>query len=59
MLYVGLDLSRKRLDWHALAADGERLGEGACPPESGRAPAPDEARRVQKSVRSVLPPAVG
>jgi transposase len=33
MLYVGLDLSRKRLDWHALAVDGERLGEGACPPD--------------------------
>ncbi len=33
MLYVGLDLSRKRLDWHALAADGERVGEGACPPD--------------------------
>jgi len=34
MLYVGLDLSRKRLDWHALLADGERLGAGACPPDS-------------------------
>jgi len=33
VLYVGLDLSRKRLDWHALAVDGERLGEGACPPD--------------------------
>src|SRR6266540_6305175 len=33
MLYVGLDLSRKRLDWQALAADGERVGEGACPPD--------------------------
>jgi transposase len=34
MLYVGLDLSRKRLDWHALLADGERVGAGACPPDS-------------------------
>jgi Transposase len=33
LLYVGLDLSRKRLDWHTLAADGERVGEGACPPD--------------------------
>jgi transposase len=34
MLYVGLDLSRKRLDWHALLADGERVDAGACPPDS-------------------------
>jgi transposase len=33
MLYVGLDLSRKRLDWQALLADGERVGAGACPPD--------------------------
>src|SRR6266496_4626236 len=33
MLYVGLDLSRKRLDWRALAADGEHIGDGACPPD--------------------------
>jgi hypothetical protein len=32
-LYVGSDLSRRRLDWHALAADGEVTGAGACPPE--------------------------
>src|SRR5215218_6356517 len=34
MLYVGLDLSRKRLDWHALLAEGERFDAGACPPDS-------------------------
>jgi transposase len=34
MLYVGLDLSRKRLDWHALLADGELVGVDACPPDS-------------------------
>jgi hypothetical protein len=28
-----LDLSRKRLDWRGLAADGERVDEGACPPD--------------------------
>ena len=33
MLYVGLDLSRKRLDWHALLADGEPAAVGACPPD--------------------------
>ena len=33
MLYVGLDLSRKRLDWHGLLADGERFDAGACPPD--------------------------
>jgi transposase len=33
MLYVGLDLSRNRLDWQALVADGGRVGEGACPPD--------------------------
>ena len=33
MLYVGLDLSRKRLDWHALSAGGELIGRGASPPD--------------------------
>ncbi len=33
MLYVGLGVSRKRLDWQALTAGGERVGEGACPPD--------------------------
>jgi transposase len=33
MLYVGLDLSRKRLDWQALACGGERVGGGAVPPD--------------------------
>jgi transposase len=33
MLYVGLDLSRKRLDWQALAPSGERAGIGAVPPD--------------------------
>jgi transposase len=33
MLYVGLDLSRKRLDWQALLPDGERLAIGAVPPD--------------------------
>jgi len=33
MLYVGLDLSRKRLDWQALDRDGGRVGLGAVPPD--------------------------
>jgi len=33
MLYVGLDLSRKRLDWQALSAAGGRLGIGEVPPD--------------------------
>ncbi len=33
MLYVGLDLSRKRLDWQALDRAGERVGVGAVPPD--------------------------
>jgi transposase len=33
VLYVGLDLSRKRLDWHALLADGGLVGADACPPD--------------------------
>jgi transposase len=33
MLYVGLDLSRKRLDWQALARAGERVGIGAVTPD--------------------------
>lgn len=31
MLYVGLDLSRKRVDWQALDGAGERVGVGAVP----------------------------
>jgi transposase len=33
MLYVGLDLSRKRLDWQALLPAGERFAIGAVPPD--------------------------
>ena len=33
MLYVGLDLCRKRLDFHACLADGEVAAVGACPPD--------------------------
>jgi transposase len=33
MLYVGLDLSRKRLDWQALDEAGRRVAIGAVPPD--------------------------
>jgi transposase len=33
MLYVGLDLSRKRLDWQALDRQGRRAAVGAVPPD--------------------------
>ena len=32
-MYVGLDLSRKRLDWLALEREGERVTIGAVPPD--------------------------
>ena len=33
MLYVGLDLSRKRLDWRALEQGGVDVAVGAVPPD--------------------------
>src|SRR5690348_11675993 len=34
MLYAGLDLSRKRLDFHLLDAEGARVEVGASPPDA-------------------------
>jgi transposase len=34
MLHVGLDLSRRRLDYRALAQDGSDVDQGAAPPDS-------------------------
>src|ERR671925_335930 len=34
MLYAGLDLSRKRLDFHLLDAEGETVDVGAAPPDA-------------------------
>jgi|SRR5215204_715362 len=34
MLHVGLDLSRRRLDYYALAADGRPLDVGGSPPDA-------------------------
>jgi transposase len=33
-IYTGLDLSRKRLDWHACAGDGAVVDAGAVPPDA-------------------------
>jgi transposase len=33
-IYTGLDLSRKRLDWQVLSADGTLVGAGAVPPHA-------------------------
>ena len=34
MLHIGLDLSRKRLDFDLLCEDGSRLERGAVPPDA-------------------------
>jgi hypothetical protein len=34
MLYAGLDLSRKRLDFHLLDAEGGTVDVGASPPDA-------------------------
>ena len=34
MLYAGLDLSRKRLDFHLLDAEGTTVDIGAAPPDA-------------------------
>jgi transposase len=52
VLYVGLDLSRKRLDWHAVLADGELVAADACPPDGdGLA---HLSRRLDREQRPVL-----
>ena len=34
MLYAGLDLSRKRLDFHLLDEEGGMVERGAAPPDA-------------------------
>src|SRR4051812_2221877 len=52
MLYAGLDLSRKRLDFHLLDAEGATVDVGASPPDADglRAlkRAPQAARRADR-----------
>jgi hypothetical protein len=46
MLHAGLDLSRKRLNFCLSSEDGERLAQGAAPPEADRLAS--VARRVER-----------
>jgi transposase len=55
MLHVGLDLSRKRLDFEALDPDGARLEAGAAPPEvDGLAGLARRFERHRRPVRAAL-----
>jgi hypothetical protein len=49
MLYAGLDLSRKRLDFHLLDEAGATLEVGAAPPDAGRLAAPGRSHRSLRS----------
>jgi transposase len=54
-LYVGGDLSRKRIDWQALWPDGEWAGEGAAPPDrDGLAGLAARLRRLDDEVVLVV-----
>jgi len=48
MLHVGLDLSRKRLDYHVLDGDGTCIEAGAAPPDS-RPPTPRNQGQIKVS----------
>src|SRR5437016_3905482 len=52
MLYAGLDLSRKRLDFCLLDEDRERVRVGACPPDRDGLAA--FARSVDRPVRAAI-----
>ena len=54
MLYAGLDLSRKRLDFCLLDGEGERVAVGAVPPDGDglRGFARDVERRCSCSLSS-------
>ena len=60
MLYAGLDLSRKRLDFHLLDAEGASVDVGAAPPDADglrglddvRVDAPDRAVEHDRAIRS-------
>jgi hypothetical protein len=51
MLYVGLDLSRKRLDFHLLDAEGETVEVGAAPPDADGLRL---ARRLSEAIWHIL-----
>jgi hypothetical protein len=45
MLYAGLDLSRKRLDFHLLDANGATVDVGAAPPATDKEQTRTRSRR--------------
>ena len=52
MLHVGLDLSRKRLDYRVLTPEGEEVEAGACPPDGDGLDG--LARRLARHDRPIL-----
>jgi hypothetical protein len=64
MLYAGLDLSRKRLDFHLLDGEGATVEVGAAPPDADglrglsqrlerhRKPMPDPLVRAERERRA-------
>ena len=55
MLYAGLDLSRKRLDFHLLDAEGATVEVGAAPPDAdGSAWADERLARHGEPIRAAI-----
>src|SRR5579864_7119608 len=55
MLYAGLDLSRKRLDFHLLDADGATVDVGASPPDAdGLRALSERLGRHDASIRAAI-----
>src|SRR4029450_9914735 len=55
MLYAGLDLSRKRLDFHLLDAEGATVEVGAAPPDAdGLRGLSERLARHREAVRAAI-----
>jgi transposase len=55
MLHAGLDLSRRRLDFHLLDEDGHTLGVGAAPPDAdGLARLAERLRGYGEPIRAAI-----
>jgi hypothetical protein len=55
MLYAGLDLSRKRLDFHLLDGDGETVEVGAAPPDAdGLRGLSERLARHESAIRAAI-----
>jgi transposase len=50
-IYTGLDLSRNRLDWHALSIDGALVDAGAVPPDADGLAAGSSTGRCERARR--------